>query len=68
MEKFVTFQNIPFAMEEILFDPQTSGGLLIAVKGSEAAQLEKELQMSGLPARIVGKIIPKTEQEILVRG
>lgn len=67
VEKFVTFQNIPFAMEEILFDPQTSGGLLIAVDGSEAAQLERELQMSGLPARIVGKIIPNTEQEILVR-
>ena len=30
-EKYVEFQNCSFAMEEVLFDPQTSGGLLLAV-------------------------------------
>ena len=33
---FVEFRNIPFSMEEILFDPQTSGGLLAAVKAEQA--------------------------------
>ena len=63
---FVEFRNIPFAMEEILFDPQTSGGLLIAVEPVQAEALEKELQQSGLPARIVGEITNRTEPEILV--
>ena len=64
---FVTFENVSFSMEEVLFDPQTSGGLLLAVAPEAAAALEAELQAAGLPARIVGEILPKAEQEILVK-
>ena len=66
VKDFVQFQNVPFAMEEVLLDPQTSGGLLLAVEPVQAVQLEKELQHAGLPARIVGEIINKTEPEISV--
>ena len=54
-------------MEEVLFDPQTSGGLLLAAAPEDAATLEAELQAAGLPAKIVGEIISKTEQEITVK-
>ena len=63
---FVRFEGVPFAMEEVLFDPQTSGGLLLAVAPAEAQALEAELQAAGLPARIVGEIRPKAEPEITV--
>ena len=63
---FVRFEGVPFAMEEVLFDPQTSGGLLLAVDPAEACALEKELQSAGLPAKIVGEIVPRTETEITV--
>ena len=63
---FVQFEGVPFAMEEVLFDPQTSGGLLLAVDPAEASALEKELQSAGLPAKIVGEIVPRTETEITV--
>ena len=63
---FVRFEGVPFAMEEVLFDPQTSGGLLLAVDPAEASALEKELQSAGLPAKIVGEIVPRTETEIIV--
>ena len=63
---YVAFENVPFAMEEILFDPQTSGGLLLAVLPEDAAALEAELQLAGLPAKIVGEILPKAEKEITV--
>ena len=63
---FVRFVGVPFAMEEVLFDPQTSGGLLLAVDPAEASALEKELQSAGLPAKIVGEIVPRTETEITV--
>lgn len=66
--KFVSFENIDFAMEEILFDPQTSGGLLIAVGGNEAENMLRDMKNIGLPAEIVGKIIKKREIEILVKG
>ena len=63
---FVRFEGVPFAMEEVLFDPQTSGGLLLAVDPAEASALEKELQSADLPAKIVGEIVPRTETEITV--
>jgi selenide,water dikinase len=53
-------------MEEILFDPQTSGGLLIAVAPEDAEALERDLQKAGLPAKIVGELLEKTETEIQV--
>lgn len=52
----VKFENVSFAMEEVLFDPQTSGGLLMAVAQDEAEKLEQELKEAGLPAKIVGRI------------
>ena len=58
---FVQFEKVPFAMEEILFDPQTSGGLLLAAAPQDAAGLEAELQAAGLPAAIVGEICKKDE-------
>lgn len=54
-------KKVPFAMEEILFDPQTSGGLLLAAAPQDAAALEAELQAAGLPAAIVGEICKKDE-------
>ena len=63
---FVQFENVSFAMEEVLFDPQTSGGLLLAVDQADAAALEQELRAAGLPASIVGEILQKQEIEITV--
>lgn len=67
-EGYVAFHQVPFAMEEILFDPQTSGGLLIAVDPAHAQRMEAELQQAGLPAQIVGRLTEKTDIEIHVRG
>ena len=40
----VRFDGVPFAMEEVLFDPQTSGGLLIALPEAEAPALLEALK------------------------
>lgn len=53
---------IPFAMEELLFDPQTSGGLLFAVKKEEAAAFERELKEAKIPAAIVGRFTEKKKK------
>lgn len=58
---------IPFSMEELLFDPQTSGGLLFAVKPEQAGAFLKELQGAGLPAAMVGRFVSKKEKDIYVR-
>lgn len=63
---FVRFHGVSFAMEEVLFDPQTSGGLLIALPKQDAPALEDALKKAGLSAAIVGEILKKTGTEILV--
>lgn len=63
---FVRFEEVPFSMEEVLYDPQTSGGLLFAVDPADANELEQELQQAGLAAKIVGEILDKTDPEIIV--
>ena len=60
------FVNVPFAMEEVLYDPQTSGGLLVAVSAGHAEALLQELCDAGLPAAIVGEVTEKEMAEITV--
>ena len=67
VEQYVQFENTPFAMEEVLFDPQTSGGLLLAVHPEDAEAMLLEMQKAGLPAAIVGEITEKEEFEIYVK-
>ena len=62
----VRFDSVPFAMEEILFDPQTSGGLLLAVSPDQARDLEAELRTAGMPAAVIGELLEKTEPEITI--
>ena len=52
--------------QDLLYDPQTSGGLLLAVDPADAAALEQALRAAGLPASIVGEFLPKQEIEITV--
>ena len=66
VEKYVCFKDVDFAIEEVLFDPQTSGGLLLCVDKDDADALLQELINASLPARIVGKVIEKSEVEIYV--
>ena len=62
----VHFESISFAMEELLFDPQTSGGLLMAVHPQDAGSMLDAMRTAGLPAAIVGEINERTDCEIRV--
>ena len=53
-------------MEEVLFDPQTSGGLLFAVKAPEADAFLHELKAAGLPAAKVGRFVERRDVPIYV--
>jgi len=54
-------------MAELAFDPQTSGGLLIALPESDAIALLADLQAAGnLDAAIVGTVLPAGEYPIEV--
>ena len=53
-------REIPREIEDLLYDPQTSGGLLIALAESDAAQLA-----AALPgAYSIGRVLPRGEKPI----
>lgn len=62
----VRMQEITFADEEILFDPQTSGGLLFALEAHAADAFVDEISKLGLPCAKIGQILPRMDVEIIV--
>ena len=53
--------------EDLVFDPQTSGGLLAAVPEEEADSIVKELKKAGLPASVIGEVIDRTEHTLIIQ-
>ena len=67
-EKFVHVSRLPFALQELLFDPQTSGGLLIAVAPDEAEALVSRIRENGdASAAVIGEAVPKWETPVICR-
>ena len=67
LTKDVRFMKDDFAMEEILFDPQTSGGLLFSVPEKEAGLLLEKLNQLEIKSACIGKIAKKQEVGIIVK-
>ena len=63
----VEFRNCSFATEEILYDPQTSGGLLASVDKEDVPAIMEELEKLGLPCGVVGEILPKQEKAVIIQ-
>jgi selenide,water dikinase len=54
-------------MEEILFDPQTSGGLLVSLPPKDAKLAINEIEALGLPCGIGGTVTRKDDKRIIVK-
>lgn len=59
--------EIKGVLRELLFSPETSGGLLIAVNESKAARLQTALQQRGCQCFQVGKVIGDEFRPIKIR-
>lgn len=62
----VDFRVNDFAIEEILFDPQTSGGLLISVPEKYASEMLDKLNKLEIKSSIVGRVINRQEKDVIV--
>lgn len=54
-------------VEDILYDPETSGGLLISLPKDQAELLLENLKDSKLPYGIVGRVTEKQDKYIIVK-
>ena len=57
--------GLPFAIQELLFDPQTSGGLLICADSGQSDDLLSAIQADDPMARIIGEIV-KREKDVII--
>ena len=58
---------LPLDLTDVLFDPQTSGGLLLALPEPGAERLADALRGEGLPAAIIGHAVARGEKSVVVR-
>jgi selenide, water dikinase len=67
-EKLVQFRaDVPDVFQDLLFDPQTSGGLLAAVDESTADATLQALVAEGLRAARVGSVVRGFDIKVIVR-
>jgi len=60
---------VPAYLADILFDPQTSGGLLIAVSAEKADGLLARMHQEGIPeAAVIGEVVAEPKGHITVKG
>ena len=62
-----TAPGIELALRDLLFDPQTSGGLLIALPERRAEELIRRLRDRGLTACAVGQAGPRKVQPLHIQ-
>jgi selenide,water dikinase len=59
-------EGIPEQLKTILFDPQTAGGLLIAVAPENSPALVRDLKAAGVPAVEIGEVLERTRRLITI--
>ena len=53
--------------EDLVFDPQTSGGLLAAVPERDVPEIMKRLDAAGLQAGVIGEVVDRQEWTLVLR-
>ena len=58
--------NVEQRIEDVLFDPQTSGGLLISLPKEEVDDIMRELNKLDIKSAVIGEVIAKEAVPIIV--
>ncbi len=65
-DKVSVSKDVPLFVSDLLFDPQTSGGLLISASESEAQKLVRALKDSMQGVEIVGQVLSAEDKSVIV--
>jgi len=57
--------GLPFALQELMFDPQTSGGLMICASPEQSYDLLTMIQADDPAARIIGEVVKRENNIVL---
>jgi selenide,water dikinase len=59
--------DVPDVYHDLLYDPQTSGGLLVAIDESQAASALQTIVAAGVPAARIGAVVRGFDMKVIVR-
>ena len=65
-EPYVDKGDVPLYVQDVLFDPQTSGGLLISVSKADSDALLEDLLSESIEASIIGRVEKYTEGKYII--
>lgn len=63
--RYLGSESLPLELEDICFDPQTSGGLLYTMSPDSAEEYLKRCKIAGLDVRVIGEV--KAQENVSVR-
>jgi selenide,water dikinase len=63
----VVADDIPADLLDVCYDPQTSGGLLVAVDGPQAEAIHAALESAGVTATIIGDVVASAGRPVLLQ-
>ena len=66
-QRIVIGPQVPDDVVELLFDPQTSGGLLIAIADDAVSDAQRALSSAGVEGWMVGRVVERGAALMTVR-
>lgn len=57
---------VPAAVADLLFDPQTSGGLLVALPAGQERQAREALAAAGVVGVLIGEVQPRVQTHLIL--
>lgn len=65
--KFTLGSNITQELQDVLMDPQTSGGLLISIPERNVKEFLSRIEMFTTYARVIGQVVDKRDKPIVIK-
>lgn len=66
LSEHIRFEVNDFPMEEILFDPQTSGGLLVSLPADQVDDALAALKANEVFGQVIGQVVERADRSIVI--